>query len=208
MVRKTNGAAKTEPKILDKKVLFKIADEFNEIMGLDPKIDTEQDLEKLQAEIVSMAKDELKPDDVLSKATRAALIELGCIEEAKEVAKAEPARRGKEKEPAPAEEKTEKKTEKRASAKAETKAAPKEKVARTKEPVEKSVYGHRANTAAGAIDKAISQLKKAKTLEEIAELSGCNKNRVASHVKHLVDKKLVKLTFGTDKEDHTTIALA
>ena len=74
------AAAKTTaaPEGPSRKEMIKAADEMNELMDLDPVIDTTQPDDKLRANIIKEAK-EIVPDDVFSDATNVVLKKLSCI---------------------------------------------------------------------------------------------------------------------------------
>ena len=193
---------------------------MTDVMGLIPPINTELETADLQAAIIESAKD-ISPDDVFESSTVKILTALGCLKSAEVPKEKEAVSRKKKQEDADAAEAAA--AEKRAVAKAaedakplkrpgkkgkeepeaapatgrrrepEKASAPVPTPAPKKEKSEKSIYGHRANTDAGAIDKAISGLKKAKTYAEIATLAGCDEKRVIGHIRHLIKNELVKL---------------
>ena len=203
---------------INRKQLIKTADDMTDVMGLKPAIDTELETADLQAAIIESAKD-ISPDDVFEATTVKTLTALGCLKSVEVPKEKEAVSKKKKQDDADAAEAAA--VEKRAAAKAaadakplkrpgkkgkdEPEAAPASRrrepakasapaaAAPKKEKTEKSAYGHRANTSAGAIDKAISGLKKAKTYAEIATLAGCDEKRVIGHVRHLIKNELVKL---------------
>lgn len=61
---------------MQKKDLVKAAKELNKVLGLEPEIDTKQDIEKLSEELL-VAADLIEPEDDISEETAALIEELG-----------------------------------------------------------------------------------------------------------------------------------
>lgn len=146
-----------------KEEMVAVATELNGLLKPDPPIDTEAKPAAMLSQIKKAA-GLLEPGDEISKET-AAFLKAQSIEH--------------------------KATEKAAKPKKTTK--PKEKAApKAKKPgKERNKHGHAIGSQAAAIDEALEG--KGGTLDELAKATGFKKARIKSHIKHLIEKKKVKV---------------
>lgn len=150
-----------------KKELRKVAEEFNEVMALEPAIKVSSTVGKLLSDIKE-ASNEIRDDDEFSPEVEATLVALGIMEsgtEEEEEGDVEPIE-----------------TESEEGEEAEEETEPAKTTPKPKGGVEKSRYGHKLNTQAADLDDLFF---KGISIEDAAKELGVATSRVKSHLKHL-----------------------
>ena len=192
-----NGNRKT-----NQKELVAVAEEMNEVMGLEPAIDTElPSKEGLIKEIKANAT-EIEPGDEFSKETQKMLEKLGVATEDKS-----PEKEVEDKEEPEEEEETEEIIEEDVKEKKTAKTEKDVKEKKTKTTKEKSCYGHQVGSIGALIDDLVQEGTSLESAVKTIMKKFPNRderlatNKVKVHVNHLIKARGIKI--DVDEKKHT-----